>query len=125
MIRRALSGAVALGLALGVVAGCAPEPPHMRPAVIGTPQPVLVPVTSPVDGMPIAVSAEGLTRVNGFTILTPAGQVVFTVGVLENGAVFPPAHIAEHMATATPIRVWFREEGGARVAYRLEDAPAP
>jgi hypothetical protein len=97
--------------------------PTVPPVV--EPGKTVVPSTSPVDGTPIAVTAEGLTKVSGFTILTPEGQVVFTMGVNENGVDFPASHLAEHMATATQVRVWFRAEGDVLVAYRLEDAPAP
>jgi hypothetical protein len=43
------------------------------------------------------------------------------MGPLENGAAFPPGHLAEHQATAEPVRVSFRLEDGARVAYRIDD----
>ena len=60
----------------------------------------------------------------GFTLLTPDGrELEFTIGTLENGAQFPPGHLAEHQALASPIRVWYRTEDGALVAFRLEDSP--
>ena len=43
------------------------------------------------------------------------------MGVLENGDQFPPGHLAEHLAGATPVRVFFRDENGTPTAYRLED----
>ena len=33
-----------------------------------------------------------------------------------------PGHLVEHSATAQPVRVWFRTEGGVDLAIRLEDA---
>lgn len=78
-----------------------------------------------VDGVIVGVQAEGLDRVTGFTLRTiDSGTLMFMIGDLENGAEFPPGHLVEHQATAQPIRVWYRTEGGERVAIRLEDAPS-
>jgi hypothetical protein len=82
------------------------------------------PVSSPLDGVVIRLQSEGLTKVIGFRLRTDTGREVdFAMGKLENGVEFPPGHLAEHMAAATRIRVFFRDEAGARVVYRLEDAP--
>ena len=76
-------------------------------------------------GVVLRVDATGLTQVSGFTLRTDDGrETTYRIGALENGAEFPPGHLAEHVATAGRVRVFYREEGGARVAYRLEDAPA-
>ncbi|HYM84850.1 MAG TPA: hypothetical protein VEY67_11940 [Candidatus Dormibacteraeota bacterium] len=78
---------------------------------------------SPVVGVVTKVDSAGLDKVSGFTLRTQDGQVlVVAIGVLENGAQFPPGHLAEHLATAAPVRVWFRDEGARLVAYRIEDA---
>jgi hypothetical protein len=77
-------------------------------------------------GVVVSVNAVSLTDVRGFTIRTADGRTVeFRVGQLENGAQFPPGHLAEHKATAVPIVVTYRDENGERIAIRLEDAPAP
>jgi hypothetical protein len=80
-------------------------------------------------GVVIAVDSVSLTDVRGFTIRTPDGRTVaFRLGQLENGAQFPPGHLNEHMATAVPVLVTYRDEDGNLVAVRLEDAvvsPAP
>ena len=74
-------------------------------------------------GIVSAIDSEGLTNVRGFTLLMPDGrELQFAIGTLENGAEFPPGHLAEHQALAAPIRVWYRTEGGALVAFRIEDA---
>jgi hypothetical protein len=74
-------------------------------------------------GIVTSIDSEGLTDVRAFDLLTPDGQQLeFQIGTLENGAQFPPGHLAEHQALASPIRVWYRTEGDARVAFRLEDA---
>jgi len=79
--------------------------------------------TTAVDGVIVAVRSEGLDRVEGFDLRTTGqGTLAFTLGDLENGAAFPPGHLVEHQATAQPVRVWYRSEGGDRVAVRLEDA---
>ena len=80
------------------------------------------PLTSPVVGRLVDIDAEGLTKVTAFTLRTDDGREIrFDIGVLENGAEFPPGHLAEHMANASPVRVFFRDEGGRLVVYRLED----
>lgn len=74
-------------------------------------------------GVVVGVQARGLTDVQGFTLRTVDGATVaFTIGTLQNGDEFPPGHLVEHQATATQVRVWYRAEGGAKVAIRLEDA---
>ena len=75
-------------------------------------------------GIVSSIDSEGLTNVRGFTLLTPDGrELEFAIGTLENGAQFPPGHLAEHQALASPIRVWYRTEDGALIAFRLEDSP--
>jgi hypothetical protein len=105
---------VAAGLAIAVLAAA---------AAIG------LQVTRPADlteiGVVIRVDSVSLTDVRGFTIRTPDGRsVAFRVGQLQNGAQFPPGHLAEHAATAVPIVVTYRDEAGTKVAVRLEDAAA-
>jgi hypothetical protein len=125
-----LAGAVLAG---SLAAGCAPAPDaspssagSAPPAASGSPAadsgaPVELP--DPVTGAVIRLDAEGLTRVTGFRLRTDDGtEQDFRIGVLENGAQFPPGHLAEHMATSTRIRVYYREEAGERVVFRLEDA---
>lgn len=79
---------------------------------------------SPVAGVVTSVDAVALDQVRGFTLTSAAGrELTFVIGTLENGDEFPPGHLKEHMASATPVLVSFRQEKGALVAYRLEDAP--
>ncbi len=79
---------------------------------------------SPIAGVVTAVDSAGLSEVKGFTLRTVGGaDLTFVIGTLENGDEFPPGHLAEHMAAADPILVYFRPENGALVVYRLEDAP--
>ena len=76
-----------------------------------------------MEGRLTGIDSEGLTKVRGFTLLTgPGTETAFTLGVLENGIEFPPGHLAEHMSTSSPIRVFFRDQGGTLVVYRIEDA---
>jgi hypothetical protein len=75
-------------------------------------------------GLVVAVDASGLTNVRGFSIRTSDGRtVVFKIGVLENGAQFPPGHLLEHAATGVRVVVTYRTEGSDLVAIRLDDAP--
>jgi hypothetical protein len=73
-------------------------------------------------GLVVAVDASGLTDVRGFTLRTADGRTVdFRIGVLENGAEFPPGHLLEHKATGVRIVVTYRQENGELVAVRLDD----
>jgi hypothetical protein len=79
---------------------------------------------SPVAGVVTSVDAVALDQVRGFHLNSAAGRdLTFVIGTLENGNEFAPGHLKEHMATATPILVYFRQENGQLVVYRLEDAP--
>ncbi len=79
--------------------------------------------TTAVVGAVVAVAGQGLGDVRGFTLRMVGGDLlVFDLRALENGAEFPPGHLAEHQATAEAVRVWYREEGQDRLAIRLEDA---
>ncbi len=78
---------------------------------------------SPVAGVVTSIDATSLTNVKGFTLRTTTGDdLTFVIGTLENGDEFPPGHLAEHLAAAAPILVYFRVQDGKLVAYRLEDA---
>jgi hypothetical protein len=84
------------------------------------------PVARTEIGVVVFVDSVSLTDVRRFAIRTSDGRTVFfAVGQLENGAQFPPGHLGEHEATASPIRVTYRDENGEHVAVRLEDAAAP
>jgi hypothetical protein len=81
------------------------------------------PDTTAVEGVIVAVDSAGLSDVRGFTLRRPGGEMLmFRLGELENRDQFPPGHLAEHQATAAPVRVWYRMEGSERFAVRLEDA---
>ena len=69
------------------------------------------------------VDSVSLEEVTGITLRTNDGQAIdFVVGPLENASEFPPGHLAEHQATAAPVRVWYRMDGSDRIAIRIEDA---
>lgn len=136
---RALNLALMLGLAV-VLAACAsstgtpggPGTAASAPAVspsastsssAGPSDTALVVPDSPVAGIIASIDSAGLDQVRGFRLRTADGQVLpFVIGILENGAEFPPGHLAEHFATASPILVYFRAQGGQLVVYRIEDA---
>jgi hypothetical protein len=78
------------------------------------------------DGVVVAVDARSLTDVRSFALRTDDGRVLlFGLAELSNGTQFPPGHLAEHQATSTPIRVWYRDDGRNLEALYLEDAPVP
>lgn len=121
---RVLGAATAVVVALAValaLAACEPSPTPV-PASIESPGALV----SPIDGVPIDIEAEGFTKIEAFTIRTDDGRTLrFLMGPLENATQFPPAHLAEHLAGSTRVRVFFRPDGPDERTYRLEDAPSP
>ena len=129
--RRAVVTLLAIAVVLGLLAvGCAsPRTPTSTLGPVESAS-IAAPATgapgapsSPVTGVLISVAADGLTQVRGFVLRTGDGEeLTFRIGTLENGAEFPPGHLAEHLASSVPVRVHFRAEAGDLVVYRLEDA---
>ena len=77
---------------------------------------------SPVVGIVTSVDSGGLGDVRGFEMRTAEGiGLELEIGDLENPVEFPPAHLAEHKATSSPVRAFFRCEEERLVVYRLED----
>ena len=77
---------------------------------------------SPVFGIVTSVDSGGLGDVRGFELRTAEGiGLELEIGDLENPVEFPPAHLAEHKATSSPVRAFFRCEDERLVVYRLED----
>jgi hypothetical protein len=111
--------ALAALLALVLVAGACGDTGSTTAPASGS----LPPLVSPVTGVLTHIDSQGLSKVTAFTLRTADGRETrFQIGILENGDQFPPGHLAEHMANASPVRVWFRDDGaGNLVAYRLED----
>ena len=86
--------------------------------------PDLPPGSEQMTGVVVSVDATSLSDVRAFTLRRTGGELVeFSLRELQNGTEFAPGHLAEHQATAEPIHVIFRTEGGERLAIRLEDAP--
>ena len=86
----------------------------------------LSPRTSTATGVVIAVDAVSLTDVRSFTLRVAGGTtLVFSLASLQNGVEFPPGHLAEHIGSAEPIVVTYRDDGGTLKALRISDAPEP
>ena len=102
----AVTGGAAL--ILGVAGGSAPGAP------LGT---------TSADGVVVAVDAAGLGDVRGFTLREDGGSLLGFRLELADPTHFPPGHLAEHQATAEPVRVWYRMDGSALVAVRIDDLP--
>jgi len=97
----------------------------LAPAETATPGPSEPALDSPVTGVLTHLDTAGLSAVAGFTMRLDDGrEIAFKLGVLENGDQFPPGHLGEHLATAEPVRVFFRKNGRDLVVYRIEDAGA-
>lgn len=75
-------------------------------------------------GIVVDVQATSLTNVDGFSIRAADGRTVaFRITSLENGATFPPGHLAEHRVSLARIRVTYIVDGTVNRAVRIEDAP--
>ena len=127
-----LAAVAALAMTLAITsaacsAGPTPTPGPIETASIvapasGTPGPADQVPASPVTGVLVRIDSSGLAAVAGFDLRLDDGRVLsFRIGTLENGDVFPPGHLAEHLATSAPVRVYFRVSGTDLVVYRLED----
>jgi hypothetical protein len=100
---------IVVGSAAALASGSAPDPE--------------APQGDQAVGVVVDVQSEGLDRVSTFTLRPSDGKLLeFSIGVLENGTEFPPGHLAEHKATSALVRVWYREQDGVLVAFRIEDA---
>ena len=83
----------------------------------------LAPRTSTATGVVVAVEAQVVGRVDGFTISLADGETRrFAMGSLENATQFPPTHLLEHVASAVPVVVSYRDVDGTPTAFRIEDA---
>ena len=73
-------------------------------------------------GVITKVDSSGLNEVSSFDLRTADGTVyTFKIGDLENPTEFPPGHLREHMATSSPVRVFFEVIGDRIFVTRLED----
>ena len=83
------------------------------------------PATNTATGIVVAVEQASLTDVRSFTLRIETGDMVaFRIGDLDlSQGAFPPNHLREHMATATPVTVTYTGSDSDRVAIRLVDAP--
>ena len=83
----------------------------------------MAPPSSPIVGVVTDVESGGLNEVSSFDLRTDDGtSYTFEIGDLENAAEFPPGHLREHMATSSPVRVFFEVDGDRLLVTRLEDA---
>ena len=95
-------------------------PAACRPVVPASVAPL---PASPVEGVVTHVESTALNAVSSFDLRLADGTVLrFAVGPLDNGDAFPPGHLTEHQAFAEKVRVFFRADGRALIATRLEDA---
>ena len=124
-----LCGALLLGVVAGGCAGTTETPPvaaFTPPPRVSTSASAAASEEipdSPVAGIVTSVDSTGISEVKGFKLHTVAGEdLTFRLGTLENGDEFPPGHLSEHMAAAAPVLVYFRDENGVLVVYRIEDA---
>lgn len=117
------AAAVVFGVVVVAILGLqAPGCPGTSGSEAGAPCPTPA-TSSPIVGVVVAVDSAGLTNVKGFTLRDEAGlSYLFTMGPLENATEFSPSHLAEHMASSEPIRVFFRTQENELLVYRLEDA---
>ena len=79
--------------------------------------------TVTADGVVVAVDSAGLGDVRGFTLREAGGALLACRLQLADQTTFAPGHLAEHQATAAPVRVWYRPDGSTLIAVRIEDLP--
>jgi hypothetical protein len=73
-------------------------------------------------GVVTNVLSTGLNEVSSFTLRSADGKTyTFEIGDLEDPTAFPPGHLREHMATSSPVRVFFDIDGDRLLVNRLED----
>jgi hypothetical protein len=105
---------VVTGAVVAVSNTAGPEPSTSASLPVDTPTAV---------GIVVGIDSHGLGDVRSFTLRTGDGETLtFGLAELQNGVEFPPGHLAEHQATAQPVKVLYRDEGGTLQALRLEDA---
>jgi hypothetical protein len=81
--------------------------------------------TKSVVGVVIDVQASSLTKLDGFTLHTNNGKTLkFVVAPdadrdPQNG--FVAGHLRTHALGATKVKIFYREENGRLLAFRLED----
>jgi len=121
-LARTLAGVALTWIIGAAVVGCGPSGRESASSSTA-PSASAAPLVSPVTGVLVHIEATGLADVKAFTLrLADGSETVFAIGVLENGAQFPPGHLAEHMASSSPVKVYFRRDGPDLVVYRIEDA---
>lgn len=76
-------------------------------------------------GVIVAVDAQGLTTVTGFTLRAEGGTLLDFGLALDDPTAFPPAHLAEHQATAAPVVVTYVVRDGRNIAVAIEDWLGP
>jgi hypothetical protein len=79
------------------------------------------------SGVVLQVNGSSLTEIDSFVLRTADGELItFDVGpVTFDATSFPPEHLREHQALASPVRVTYQVQDGRKVAVKLEDAPGP
>jgi hypothetical protein len=72
----------------------------------------------------LSVDGPSLAAVNGFSLRTPAGEVLeFSVERLDlTGGGKPAPHLREHQLDGQPITVEYKVDDGRLVALRYTDA---
>ena len=104
---------VIAGAAVVFLGGGAPAPPSLPTG------------TQEFTGVIVAVDSAGLGDVRGVTVRATDGTLAsFSLEQLQNATEFPPGHLIEHQATSERVRVFYRRDGEALVAFRIVDAPA-
>lgn len=112
--------AVTGGAAILLGGGGGPIPPA-SPSSSGSSGGGVTP-TSPIVGVIVAVDSRGLDDIRAFSLRTGDGVILeFDLREMRGTATFPLGHLAEHQATAEPVRVSFRDEAGVLIATAIDD----
>jgi hypothetical protein len=78
-----------------------------------------------VTGVIVEVDAPSLTELASFTFHTDGGETLTFVPApdadRESSEALVPGHLQSHALVGSKVEVFYREEGGALLALRIED----
>lgn len=74
-------------------------------------------------GVVITIDSPAFGQVDGFELVTPAGErLVFDTTELVFRSDFPAGHVGEHQRLSEPVEVTYRRDDGRLIVTRIVDA---
>lgn len=81
--------------------------------------------TPRVEGVLTNVEGRGIADASAITLLTRDGRSVRLLIDPGVGPHWTPGHLRDHMIAADPLTVFYRQESGALIAYRIVSRTEP